>query len=55
MVAVEGHRQAARGRRDPRHRAGRVLPLHGIGPNEVTDDEEAAARDEARRIKEDAK
>ena len=26
-----------------------------VGPNEVTDDEEAAARDEARRIKEDVK
>ena len=26
-----------------------------VGPNEVTDEEEAAARDEARRIKEDAK
>ncbi|WP_275077389.1 formate dehydrogenase N subunit beta transmembrane domain-containing protein, partial [Burkholderia pseudomallei] len=26
-----------------------------VGPNDVTDDEEAAARDEARRIQEDAK
>jgi hypothetical protein len=54
MVAVEGHRQAARSP-GSRHRAGRVLPLHAVGPNEVSDDEEAAARDEARRIKEDAK
>lgn len=26
-----------------------------VGPNEVSDEDEAAARDEARRIKEDAK
>jgi formate dehydrogenase iron-sulfur subunit len=53
--AVEGHRQAAGGGRARATALAGFFHYTRIGPNEVSDDEEAAARDEARRIKEDAK